>query len=55
MLDRSAIAAVDINLGVVSLVDESGQGSHFAVVAWDFHELPSMPNCLSLIGIVFNS
>jgi hypothetical protein len=36
MLDRSAVAAVDIDLGVVCFVDESGQGFVFAVVVLDF-------------------
>jgi hypothetical protein len=55
MLDRSAVAAVDIDLGVVCFVDESGQGFVFAVVVLYFYELPSVPHCLSCIGIVFNS
>jgi hypothetical protein len=55
MLDRSAVAAIDIDLGVVCFVDESGQGFFFAVVVLDFHELPYVPHCLSCIGIVFNS
>jgi hypothetical protein len=54
MLDQSAVAAVDIDLGVVSFVDESVHVFNFAVVAWDFHELLSVPHCLSCIGIVFN-
>jgi hypothetical protein len=55
MLDRSAVAVVDIDLGVVSFVDESAHVFNFAVVAWDLHELPYVPHCLSCIGIVFNS
>jgi hypothetical protein len=54
MLDRSAVAAVDIDLGVVSFVDESAHVFDFTVVAWDFHELPSVTHCLSYIVIVFN-
>jgi hypothetical protein len=37
MLDRSAVAAVDIDLGVVILVDESAHIFDFGVVAWDYH------------------
>jgi hypothetical protein len=55
MLDRSAVAAVDIDLRVVCFVDEYGQGFIFALVVLDFHELPSVPHCLSCIGIVFIS
>jgi hypothetical protein len=55
MLDRSDVAAVDIDLGVVSSVDESAQGFDFDVVALNFHELSYVPHCLSCIGIVFNS
>jgi hypothetical protein len=55
MLDRSDVAAGDIDLGVVGFVDESVQGFDFAVVAWDLDELPSVPHCLSCIGTVFNS
>jgi hypothetical protein len=55
MLDRSAVAAVDIDLGVVSFVDESTHVFDFSVVPWDFHELPSVPHYLLCIGIVFNS
>jgi hypothetical protein len=55
MLDRSAFAVVDIDLGVVYFVDESGQGFVFAVVVLDFHKLPSVSHCLACIGIVFNS
>jgi hypothetical protein len=54
-LDRSAVAAVDIDLGVVCFVDESGQGFTFAVFLVVFHELLSVSHCLSSIGIVFNS
>jgi hypothetical protein len=55
MLDRYAVAAVDIDLGVVCFGEESGQGFVFAVFLLVFHELPSVPHCLSCIGIVFNS
>jgi hypothetical protein len=54
MLDRSDVAAVDIDLGVVNFVDESTHVFDFSVVAWDFHELPCVPHCLPCIGIVFN-
>jgi hypothetical protein len=55
MLDRSALAAGNIDLGVVSFVDESSQVFDFAVISWDFHELSYVPHSLSCIGIVFNS
>jgi hypothetical protein len=55
MLDRSDVAAVDIDLGGVCFVDESGQVLVFAVVVLDFHQLLSVPHCFSCIGIVFNS
>jgi hypothetical protein len=55
MMGQSSVAAVDIDLGVVSFVDESANVFDFAVVPWDFHELMSVPHFLSCIGIVFNS
>jgi hypothetical protein len=55
MVGRSVVAAVDIDLGVVSFVDESAHVFDFSVVPWGFHELTSVPHCLSCIGIVFNS
>jgi hypothetical protein len=55
MVGRSVVAATDIDLGVVSFVDESAHVFGFAVVPWDFHKLTSVPHCLSCIGIVFNS
>jgi hypothetical protein len=54
VLDRSSIAAVDIDLGVVSFVDESAHVFGFVMVPWDFHELTSVPHFFSCIGIVFN-
>jgi hypothetical protein len=36
MLDQSSVAAVDIDLGVVCFVDESGQVFVFTVVVLDF-------------------
>jgi hypothetical protein len=54
-LHLSAVAAVDIDLGVVCFVDESGQGFTFAVFFMVFHEFPSVTHFLSCIGIVFNS
>jgi hypothetical protein len=38
MLDRSDVAAVDIELVVVCFVDESVQGFVFSVVVLDLHE-----------------
>jgi hypothetical protein len=55
MVVQYVVAAVDIDLGVVSFVEESAHVFDFAVVPWDFHELTSLPHCLSCIGIVFNS
>jgi hypothetical protein len=37
ILDRSDVAAVDIDLGVVCFVDESGQGLTFVVFLAVFH------------------
>jgi hypothetical protein len=54
MVDRSIVAAVDIDLGVVSFVEKSAHVFVFAVVPWEFHELRSVPHFLSCIGIVFN-
>jgi hypothetical protein len=55
MVDRSIVAAVDIDLGVVSFVEDSAHVFDFAVVPWDFHKFRSVPHCLSCKGIVFNS
>jgi hypothetical protein len=55
MVGRSVVAAVDIDLGAVSFVEESAHVFDFAVVPWDFHELTSVPHYLSCIGIVFIS
>jgi hypothetical protein len=55
MVDRSIVAAVDIDLGVVSFVEDSAHVFDFAVVPWDLQELRSVPHCLSCMGIVFNS
>jgi hypothetical protein len=46
-LDRSDVAVLDIDLGDVIFVDKSADVFDFAMVAWDFHELPSVPHCLS--------
>jgi hypothetical protein len=55
MVDRSVVAAVDIDLGVVSFVEDSAHVFDFVVVPWDFPELTSAPHYLSCIGIVFIS
>jgi hypothetical protein len=55
MLDRSVFGAVAIDHGVVIFVDESTHVLDFVMVPWDFHELTSVPHCLSCIGIVFHS
>jgi hypothetical protein len=49
------VAAVEIDLGVVSFAEDSAYVFDFAAVPWDIHELISVPHCLSYIGIVFNS
>jgi hypothetical protein len=54
MVDRSIVAAVDIDLGVVSFAEDSAHVFDFAAVPWDFHKLSSVPHGLSCIGIVFN-
>jgi hypothetical protein len=54
MVGRSVVAAMGIDLGVVFFVDESAHVFDVAVVPWDYHELTSVPFCLSCIGIVFN-
>jgi hypothetical protein len=51
----SVVAAVDVDLGIVSFVKESAHVFDFAVVPWNFHELTSVTHCLSCIGIVFTS
>jgi hypothetical protein len=55
MVDQSIVAAVDIDIRVVSFVEDSAHVFDFAAVPWDFHELRSVPHCLSCIGIVCNS
>jgi hypothetical protein len=55
MVDQSIVAAVDTDLGVVSFVEDSAHVFNFSAVPWHFHELTSVPNYLSCIGIVFNS
>jgi hypothetical protein len=54
-LDRSAVVAVYIDLGVVCFVDESGQFFAFAVFLVVFQEFFSVPHYLSCIDIVFSS
>jgi hypothetical protein len=48
------VAAVDIDLGVVSFAEDSAHVFDFAAVPWDLHELSAVPHGLSCIGIVFN-
>jgi hypothetical protein len=55
MVDQSIVDAVDIDLGVVSFVEDFAHVFDFAAVPWDFHELSLVPRGLSCIGIVFNS
>jgi hypothetical protein len=55
MVDQSIVAAVDIDLGVVSFAEDSAHVLDSAAVPWDFHELISVPHGLSCKGIVFNS
>jgi hypothetical protein len=39
MVDRSIVSAVDIDLGVVSFVEDSAHIFYFAAVPWDFHKI----------------
>jgi hypothetical protein len=55
MVDRSVVAALDIDLRVVSFGEESAHVFDFVVVPCDFIELMSLPHCFSCICIVFNS
>jgi hypothetical protein len=56
-LDRSAVVAIyiDIDIGVVCFVDDSGQFFAFTVLFVVFQELFSVSHCMSCIGIVFSS
>jgi hypothetical protein len=54
-VDRSIVAAVDIDLGVVSFAEDSAYVFDFAAVPWDLHKLSLVPHGFSYIGIVFNS
>jgi hypothetical protein len=49
------VAAVEIDLGVVSFVEESPHVFDFVDVPWDLHECIAVPHGLSRVGIVFNS
>jgi hypothetical protein len=49
------VAAVEIDLGVVSLVEDSPHVFDFVAVPWDLHEFITVPHGLSCMGIVFNS
>jgi hypothetical protein len=49
------VAAVEIDLGVVSFVEDSPHVVDIAAVPWDLHEFIAVPHGLSCIGIVFNS
>jgi hypothetical protein len=49
------VAAVDIDLGVVSFAEDSAHVFDFAAIPWDLQELSLVPHGLSCIGIVFNS
>jgi hypothetical protein len=55
MVDRSIVAAVHIDLGVVSFAERSAHVFDVAAVPWNLHESSSVPHVLSCIGIVFNS
>jgi hypothetical protein len=48
------VAAVDIDLEVVSFAQHSAHVLDFAAVPWDLHELSLVPHGLSCPGIVFN-
>jgi hypothetical protein len=49
------VAAVEIDLRVVSLVEDSAHVFDFSAVPWDIHEFIAEPHGLSCIGIVLNS
>jgi hypothetical protein len=51
MVGRSVVAAVDIDIRVVSFVEESAHVFDVVVVPWDSHELTSAPHWLPCIGI----
>jgi hypothetical protein len=55
MADRSMVAVVEIDLGVVSFVEDSPHALDFVAVPWDLHEFIAVPHGLSCMGIVFNS
>jgi hypothetical protein len=49
------VAAVEIDLGVVSFVEDSPYALDFVAVPWDLHECIAVPHGLSCMGIVFSS
>jgi hypothetical protein len=49
------VAAVEIDLGVVSFVEDSPSALDFVAVPWDLHEFIAVSHGLSCISIVFNS
>jgi hypothetical protein len=49
------VAAVEIDLGVVSFVEDSPHALDFVAVPWDLHEFIAVPHGLLCMGIVFNS
>jgi hypothetical protein len=55
MFDRSAVVAVEINLGVVSFVDESGHCLAFAVALVLHQDLLSVVHFFSCVGTVLRS
>jgi hypothetical protein len=55
MFDRSAVVAVEIDLGVVCFVDESGHYFALAVSLVVPQELLSVAHLFSCIGIVLSS
>jgi hypothetical protein len=49
------VAAVDIDIRVVSFAEGSAHVLDLVAFPWDLHELNSVPYGLSCIGIFFNS
>jgi hypothetical protein len=49
------VAAVEIDLRVVSFVEDSPHALDSVAIPWDLHEFSAVPHGLSCMGIVFNS
>jgi hypothetical protein len=55
MFDRSAVVDVEIDIGVVCFVDESGHGFAFAIFLLGTREFLSVAHLFSCMGIVLIS